>query len=258
MDPQTPPFAAASGPAPLVICTRERPGRLEDLLAAAGLAPIHVPLISVTALADGRQLAAALDRLADYDWLVVTSRHGADRVAAAAAAHRRVALAAVGRATAAGLEKLAGRPVDIVPNHQSAAGLVAEFPPPGQRRRVLLAQGDRADDTVSSGLTERGYTVDSVDAYRTVLRTPTPEEHRVIASATAVAFASGSAAEAWAATFGPTTPPNVVAIGPTTAAVATRSGLEVTHIAADHSIDGLAAAVLDAVENSADRGDRSP
>lgn len=238
-----------------VLCTRERTGRLEYLLARAGALPVHLPLICVLDLDDDTELRSALEHLGDYGWLVVTSQHGSDRVGPAAAAHPDLQLAAVGRTTAARLSTLAGRPIDFIPTRQNAAELVAEFPAPGPQRRVLVAQADRADDALAIGLAERGFDVDRIVAYRTALRTPTDDERRVVSDAAAVAFASGSAAQAWAAIFGTSTPAIVAAIGPTTAEVATRSGLEVTHVAADHSIDGLANTVIAAL---AETGDRSP
>jgi uroporphyrinogen-III synthase len=59
-------------------------------------------------------------------------------------------------------------------------------------------------------------------------------------AADAVAFASGSAVEAWVEAIGTRTPPIVCVIGPTAASAATRSGLKVSAVAADHSVQGLA------------------
>ena len=105
---------------------------------------------------------------------------------------------------------------------------------PGQR--FLVAQGDRADDTLVAGLRRAGHPVTAVVAYRTVLRVP---DRRAIDGADAVLFASGSAAAAWFDAFGTVVPPVVVSIGPTTTGMAQRLGLKVTSTAADHSLDGL-------------------
>jgi uroporphyrinogen-III synthase len=78
-----------------------------------------------------------------------------------------------------------------------------------------------------------------VIAYATRTRAPRPDERAAALAADAVAFASGSAATAWAEAIGSETPPVVCAIGPTTAAVAERAGLKVTAVAADHSVPGL-------------------
>lgn len=225
---------------PRVVCTRERPGRLEALISARGFEPVHIGLIEVVDIEDSAPVHNALAALAGYDWLVVTSRHGAARVGAAAKLHPGLGLAAVGTTTAATLAALAGRAVDVVPTRQNAAGLIDAFPIAGSNNRVLIMHADRATDELAVGLVGRGYTVEAVDAYSTRLRQPGPGDRSAAASADAVLFASGSAAEAWAATLRAETPPNVVAIGPTTAAMARQSGLEVTAVAADHSLEGLA------------------
>lgn len=226
-----------------VVVTRQTRGELGDRLAALGATVVHVPLIEVVDAdpVDRDTLRNALR--GPIDWLVVTSAAGADRVAHIAHRHD-VRLAAVGTATARRLESIARRAVDVVPDRQVAEVLVEEFarvqPTPS---RVLIAQADRAADTLAVGLAAAGHDVDAVTAYRTVLRRPTPDEIAAIVRADAVAFASGSAAVGWAEALGPdaavSLPPIVVAIGPTTAAAASDVGLKVTHESADHSLNGL-------------------
>lgn len=238
----------ARPPGPLagrrVVTTRERPGELDRALRAAGAEPVNIPLIQLVAA--GGELARALAMLDRFDWLIVTSQFGADLVGPAAAGHPGVALAAVGRRTAEVLEALAGRPPAVVPDRQTAADLVVAMPEPGDRRRVLVAQADRADSTLVDGLRHRGYAVTAVTAYHTTLRTPNEGERGAALGADAVAFASGSAATAWVGAFGTAAPPVVAAIGPTTAAAAERLGLVCTHIAEQHSIPGLVAALVSA------------
>ncbi|TFH14318.1 MAG: uroporphyrinogen-III synthase [Acidimicrobiales bacterium] len=221
-----------------VIVTREHPGELASLLEARGATVIHVPLIQVVEPLDsGEALTRELDRLGEFDWLVVTSPAGAERVGAAAADEPSVRLAVVGNATADVLAGAAGRPVDLVPATQRSQTLLEELcavAAPAQR--FLVAQADRAGDTLAAGLRRAGHEVTSVVAYRTVLCTPGPA---AIAGADAVLFASGSAAKAWFDALGDTVPPIVVSIGPTTSTVAEELGLKVTSTAADHSLGGL-------------------
>lgn len=230
-----------------VVTTRDRRSRLDALLAAAGADVIHVPLIRIEPPLDAR-LDAALEALHTFDWLVVTSRHGAARVGPAAAGHPGLRLAAVGSATAAVLAEAAGRAVDVVPARQTGADLVLELA--GHSGRALIAQADRADGTIASGLGEHGFVVEVVTAYRTVLRSPTWRERAAIETADGVGFASGSAVDAWADAIGTDTPPVAVAIGPTTQAVAARRGLKITHVATDHDVEGLVEALTVALANS--------
>jgi uroporphyrinogen-III synthase len=222
-----------------VLVTRERPGDLAAKLVARGATVIHVPLIAVEEPADGGEaLQDALACLADYDWLVVTSPAGSERVGAAARSAPGVRLATVGTATARVLEHESGRPVDLLPSVQRADGLasafIAEVRSP---QRVLVAQADIAAPTLSDALRRAGHDVTTVTAYRTVHLRPDSAD---VDGADAVLFASGSAVESWCRVFGADSgPPLVVVIGPTTAAAAERFGLKVSAVAADHSLDGL-------------------
>jgi len=232
-----------------IVTTREEVGRLDSLLATAGADVVHVPLIEILDAADGGvALAEALEGLADVDWLIVTSRHGARRVGAAVAEHANLRLGVVGTRTAAELAQLAGRAVDVLPVRQTAADLAAALPSPSHNgERVVVAQADRADGALVVALADRGYDVVAVTAYTTSLRYPSDAERRAALEADAVAFASGSAAEAWAGAIGVETPPVAVAIGPVTQRAAAAVGLKVTHVAADHSVEGLAAEVTAAL-----------
>lgn len=224
-----------------VVVTRERRGELGRLLDQQGAGVVHVPLIEVVD-ADPLDLASAWSK--EPDWLIVTSAAGADRVADEVVRRPELRLAAVGDATARRLELHADRHVDLVPDRQRADALLEDFvrvnPEP---QRVLVAQADRAAPTLVDGLVAAGHDVTAVVAYRTRARTPDLVDLESIAAADAVVFASGSAAQGWADAFGEgaadALPTVVIAIGPTTAEVATRSGLKITHVAADHSLAGV-------------------
>ncbi|MEL6985881.1 MAG: uroporphyrinogen-III synthase, partial [Actinomycetota bacterium] len=77
-------------PRPAVAVTRsvEDNGPLAARLESLGLDVVSVPLIEVAPPADGgAALAAAVDDLPAYDWVVVTSANGAKAVADAVAAN---------------------------------------------------------------------------------------------------------------------------------------------------------------------------
>ena len=185
-------------------------------------------------------LDAALRRLADVDWLIVTSRHGARRVGAAAAAHPNVRLAVVGTATAAELARRAGRDVDLVPSTQTAAALLDAMPPGGDGAGGRGGAGRPRRPRPGRRATEAGLRrcTRSPPTARSCARPDEVELAQALA-ADALTLASGSAASGWAAAAVRRSPRCVVAIGPTTAAVARESGLQVTHVAADHSVEGL-------------------
>ncbi len=222
--------------------TRERPGELAATLASRGADVVHLPLISVVDPVDGgAALRRALDELGRFDWLVVTSPAGAERVGAAAAMTTQVKLAAVGTATATALRSASGRSVDLVPEVQRADRLAEAFnAAESTPQRVLIAHADRAASTLPDALRAGGHDVSTVIAYRTVDVEPAADALGLIDDVDAVVFASGSAVESWCRSVDQRCPPIVVAIGPATAAVASRLGLDVTGVAAEHSLSGLA------------------
>ena len=231
-----------------VIVTREHPGELADLLAERGAEMVHVPLIGVGDPADGGgALRRELERLDTFDWLVVTSREGARRVGTAAAS-TGARLAAVGLATARELTATSGRRVDVVPEIQRADALAAAIVDASSEvtdgLRVLVAQADLATGELGEVLRAAGLTVVEVTAYRTAVAESitSPEAASIAASvvdADAVLFASGSAVRGWISAVGQVTPPVVIAIGPSTAGVVSELGLDLTAVAADHSLEGL-------------------
>jgi len=213
------------GPAPKrarVIVTRAR-GSAEPLaqrLEALGLAVVLCPLIALE--------PAGPDRVdvAGYDWVVVTSRPGADELA-----RRRQGelprVAAIGPGTAAALREHGIEPA-LVPAISTQEGLAAEFPrPPG---RVLFAGAEDARAHLAEALG-----ADKVVLYRTRrLKPPEPPEGDL------VVLASASAARAYAA-LGMTIP--AVSIGPETTREAHSHGIEILEEAETHDLDGLVAAV---------------
>lgn len=143
-------------------------------LAVRGAETLLVPMIDWELPADTSELNRLLDTAPSYDWLVITSVTTV-RVLARWAHEQKVPLsaligsarvAAVGAATGAALEEL-GVAVHLMPkDDQSAEGLLACLP--SEPARALLPQSDLAADTLRAGLSARGWTADTVIAYRTV------------------------------------------------------------------------------------------
>ena len=203
-----------------------------ELVRSFDAIPILVPLIEIVDEPIGMAELASLE-FDKIDWIVVTSPNGAQRVAPllqASSSSPRVA--AVGSATGAALPRC-----DLVADTQSALGLLQVFPEgPG---KVVVVQAFDAESTLVLGLIENGWHAAAISPYRTVHVTPSTEQQQAALAADAVLLASGSAARAWAATFGQRTPPVVVAIGDQTAAAARRAGLKISAISADHSVYGM-------------------
>jgi uroporphyrinogen-III synthase len=214
---------------------------LRRLLEARGARVVEVPLIAVVEPDDeGRERDEVLQRFEDFDWIVVTSPNGADRVApflsaahAAGDAKRFPLLAAVGEATA----RSVGAPVALCAEPARSDVLAQQFPEGSGS--VLVVQGNLADNQLSDDIEAKGWAVTRVVAYRTVHLRPTKEMMLPALSADVLLLASGSAATAWFDAFGASTPPYVVAMGPSTAKVAVNLGLEVSAIASEQTLDSL-------------------
>ena len=190
--------------------------RTSERLRAAGVSVIELPCVGVHPVEDHAVLADAIRGIGPDDWLVVTSRAGADAVARAAKPRCRVA--AVGRATAARLER-SGIAVEFQPGVASGAALGRELP---AARVAVLARSDRALPDLPGILRQRGFIVREVVAYRTearadgdvdrvraVLADDSTDVHVFVASPSAVdAFVDATGDLASVATFhvpGPTT-----------------------------------------------------
>jgi uroporphyrinogen-III synthase len=224
-----------------LVTTREHRGELEARLVDLGAEVVHIPSIETVDI----DVPAVVE---PPDMLIVTSPNGARRAAPWIAPGTR--LAAVGDATARMLGGLAGRPVDIVPDEQTATGLAAVLPapPPGGPRRLVVLRGDLAGSTVTDAARSRGWDTADVTVYSTRLRPPTDVEVAAAAEADAVLIASGSAARAWSDAIAAR--PAVwraIVIGPPSAAVAREVGFDVIAVADPHSVPGLVAATVAAV-----------
>jgi uroporphyrinogen-III synthase len=224
-------------------------------LRAQGAQPVIAPMINFAPASDGETVTRALDRLAagEYDWLTATSATIVDVLQSyRAVIPPATRVAAVGETTAAALVA-AGYRVDFVPvANNSAKGLLAEWlEATGGTTglRVLTLRSEIAKPTLTEGLTQMGFTVDAVVAYRTV---GVPVDDRVVADVragniNAILVTSGSVAEQVAAQLAPIPEGTLIAaIGPQTAHDAREHGLDVHLIAAERSADSLIDAVVQA------------
>lgn len=233
-----------------VVVTRSRhqASELAAQLADRGAGVIEMPTIRIEGPSDA---GAALDRAAreigSYRWVIFTSRNAVDALMSRVPDVRVMAgvrVAAVGEATAAAL---AGYRIvsDVVPpaGSREASGLLAALPgPPG---RVLFPRAAAGREVLAAGLSEAGWEVDLVEAYRTVAAEIDPSSAAEIAEADAVCFTSSSTVDGFVRAFGAgAAPPLVACIGPVTAATASAAGMEVAVVAAEPSVDALVEALV--------------
>jgi uroporphyrinogen III methyltransferase/synthase len=225
-----------------VVVTRARAqaSSLVEKLRALGAETIELPTIEIA----GEPLDGLVP--ASYDWVAFTSVNAVERVLAGlrdARAFGSAQVAAVGPGTAAALAAR-GIVADLVPASAVAEALVEAFP--AGAGRVLLPQAAAARPVLADGLRAKGWTVDVVEAYRTIPARPSDDALAAAAKADAIAFTSSSTVTSWLA-LGAPLPPVVACIGPVTAATAAEHGVPVTVVATEHTVDGLVDALVAAL-----------
>src|SRR2546429_258494 len=228
----------------LVPRTKEQAGAMSERLRAYGAIPCEVPTIAVEPPRTPAQMERAIKGLVDgrYAWVVFTSVNAVRAVWEKFAEHGLdarhfggVKIACIGEATAAAVRDFGIQPELVPAGEQASEGLLAEFSPHDEVLdpvgRVLLPRADIATETLAAGLTERGWEVDDVTAYRTVRAAPPPAEIRdAIKSGgfDAVLFTSSSTVRNLVGIAGKPHARTVVAvIGPKTADTAVEFGLRV-------------------------------
>ncbi|MGL5858796.1 MAG: uroporphyrinogen-III synthase [Angustibacter sp.] len=232
----------------LVPRTKDQAGATVDQLAAFGAVSDVVPTISVEPPRTPQQMDRAVRGLVTgrYEWVGFTSvnavravRERFEELGLDARAFSGLKVATVGGVTAAALRDWGIEP-DLMPaSEQSALGLLADWPPYDgvldPINRVFLPRADIATDTLVAGLTEMGWEVDDVTAYRTVRAAPPPAPVRDAIKAgayDAVVFTSSSTVRNLIGIAGKPHQATVVAcIGPATAKTAQEHGLRVDVLA---------------------------
>src|SRR3954470_3203613 len=184
----------------IVTRAREQASVLSERLRELGASVVKVPVIEITDPSDGgAALRAATARVHDYDWVVVTSANGASRLLRCLRDARDlggVRVAAIGPGTADAL-RAGNVEADLVPDAYVAEALLDAFPLPNAHDKgmVLLARAEVARPVLPDGLRAKGWTVDVVDAYRTVTGSPSSDALDRVDDADVVTFTSSSTVE---------------------------------------------------------------
>ncbi|MEZ4656502.1 MAG: uroporphyrinogen-III synthase [Caldilineaceae bacterium] len=233
-----------------------------NLLETAGARVLHYPCIAIAPPRDPAPLDAALQQAAngEFAWLIVTSTNTVDALAArlhdlemAAAKLAHLKIAAVGSASAQAIGEKLGLAVALVPEQFTAANL-AEAVPTIAGQRILLPQSALAQPTLRAQLQAAGAEVAQVEAYRNVVASggdPLPVllwEGKV----DAITFTSESTVRFFnkrllheQGTLAMLHHVAVACIGPVTAQAAAALGMEVAIVPAEHTLEGLTAALVE-------------
>ncbi|NLV24411.1 MAG: uroporphyrinogen-III C-methyltransferase [Deltaproteobacteria bacterium] len=233
---------------------------LAELLEERGAETVLCPVIDILPPQDPAPMEAAIDSLAGFDYLLLTSANGVDSFCSFLRAGNRdaralagLALVAVGPKTARSLEAY-GLQADLVAADYRAEGVVELLRSRTMAgKRILYPRGDRARQLIPHELESLGATVISPVAYRTVPLEENREEIRDLLcrrEIDAVTFTSASTVEDLAGLVGEDAAElldgvAIASIGPLTSAAVRRLGLTVVAEAAQSTMEGL----VNALEN---------
>jgi uroporphyrinogen-III synthase len=258
-----------SGQRILIGRARHQAGTLAAALRERGAEVVEIPFIEIRPPRSYFPLDRSLKKLAEYDWLILTSVNGVDalqaRLSKLRISHRQLRhlkIAAIGPATKKAIERL-GLSVDVVPQEYVAESVVKSLRNRVRGARVLLARARVARDVIPRKLQQLGADIDVVEAYETVLPESSRKSLRTVLSSpakrpTVITFTSSSTVRNFMALFDPRTPDGrgdrphknfldgirLASIGPVTSATMKQLGLAVHIQASQYTIPGLVQAIV--------------
>ncbi len=255
-----------SGCRVLVSRAKKQAGALSSALKDLGCQVIEIPFIEIRKPSSFKPLDAALQNLASYDWLILTSVNGVEamfeRMAKRKVDQATVAnlkIAAIGPATKSAIEKQ-GLAVTVTPKEYVAESVVAALHKRVKGKRVLLVRAKVARDVIPRELRKAGATVDVVEAYETVAPKTSEQRLRAVLKSKrkphAITFTSSSTVKNFVGLMGlrsaraalkksaPNHGVHSASIGPVTSATLREFGLPVDIEAKQYDIPGLVSAIV--------------
>ncbi len=246
----------------LVTRSRTQASRMCQLLEDAGATAVELPAIAIAPSLDFRPLDECVSRLSSFGWVIFASVNAVDNVFERLDAQDRDArvfgtarVGAIGPATAAALERRGIRP-DFTPSRSVSSAALEEMAVYDWNGvSVLLPAANIGRDELAEGLSCLGAQVERVTAYRTI--TP-PDAAQRARDAFAegidiVTFTSSSTVRNLLGLLEEEGGPGrealsgsiVACIGPVTASTARDLGLRVDIEAQEHTVEGLAEALIE-------------
>jgi len=242
----------------LVGRARHQASALSAGLKAMGAEVIEIPFIEIRKPRSYGPLDAALKRITEYDWLILTSVNGVEALSARTKRGKikrsqfaHLQIAAIGPATKGEIEKL-GLKVALVPEQYIAESVVESLRGKVEGKRVLLTRARVGRDVIPRQLRKMGARVDVVEAYETVVPPSSRTRLRLIMKDPKrkphiVSFTSSSTVKNFVALLGGCgRPPHTIqfaSIGPITSATLREFDLPVDIEAREYTIPGLIRAI---------------
>lgn len=225
-------------------------GGLRQRLETLGATVLHQPTVQLGPPPNPHAIAAALDRLHEFAWIVFTSANGVDALLHAILAGPRdlrvlghARLAAIGPHTGEALQKYGLKP-DLVPEEFSSEGLLQSLLPLVHGQRVLLARADRGRELLYDELAKIAA-VEQLAVYSQ--RDVTSVDPAVLHAKIDFAFlTSSNVARSFCQLFSRDTikAMELITISPVTSAAVREMGYMVAAEAARYDGDGMVEALL--------------
>jgi uroporphyrinogen-III synthase len=255
-----------SGLRVLVGRARHQAGALSGELRKLGATVLEIPFIEIRKPRSFQALDSALESLADYDWLILTSANGVEamwerliKLRGRKANLKHLRVAAIGPATKKAIEQRGGK-VDVVPKEYVAESVVRSLWRRVKGKRVLLVRAKVARDVIPRELRRAGAQVHVVEAYETVVPQSSRRRLRIalanpLRRPHVITFTSSSTVRnfvallrsPWANVEGI----GLASIGPVTSSTLRELGLRVDLEAKEFTIAGLVEAILRAMTDPA-------
>jgi uroporphyrinogen-III synthase len=251
----------------LVSRVREQAGEFSNELRSLGAEVLQIPFIEIRNPSSFKPLDGALQRIASYDWLILTSVNGVkallerlQKLGLDRQTLRHLQIAAIGPATRKAIEKR-GLHVSVVPEEYVAESVVRSLRSRVQNKRLLLVRAKVARDVIPRELRNAGAHVDVVDAYETVVPKTSQKLLRSILADVQhapdiITFTSSSTARNFVQLLGASSQmpgrhksklpekTKLASIGPVTSATLRELGLQVDIQAREYTIPGLVKAIV--------------
>lgn len=233
-----------------------RPAHQIDELAKPlrelGAEVMAIPATEILPPENEAPLREALENLASYDWLVLTSANGV-RAIARYAGEIPIQVAVVGPSTAKILAEHFDREPDAIPKAYLAeeiSNAIGEI----AGKRFLLPRADLAHPELPDALRKAGGHVEEVVAYRIARAEPPdleatrPPDYVLLTSSESArathALLNQRGSEDWLSRA------TLVCIGPQTAATVRELGYQVAVVAKEFTMNGLIEALVNEVRNA--------
>ncbi len=246
----------------VVTRAREQASDFRRMLETLGAETIEFPTIEVRPPESWVPLDRAIEKLAEYDWLIFTSVNGVkfflDRLQASGKDTRDlkgIRIGVIGPKTGEMWERMGIRP-DLMPGEYRAEAVVDAFKQVGIKgAKILIPRAARAREVLPDDLRKAGAQVDVVHAYQTVspdhdtgsvrelLMKGSIDMVTFTSSSTVINFvkvfeADGTLLQEWMNGVA------VACIGPITAKTAERKSLQVSVIPPHYTIESLVEEIM--------------